>query len=714
MTGRTSTVQNLGCGLHAWPVRIVRFLLGAILQRSVWANHAASQGRIRAGKCGRCVDPQLHHAPLVRSGLHIIMGRYKLVHERAHCAANGVGRIVAVSQITSVRDLKACGECEITVREHGALVAGEQGASRIGIHIVARQAMSVEDGLYVPRIVKYLGRARHGRDGTGRTLERQPGRHSRRRAGPILVTANAGGDFTGHDREKAQHALHGQVIGVQSHQLKAAKRRCQHVDRSIRLHRHCAQHTVQRIGTAAADRIHGPREVDGLGQVFQYEQFLDRAGSNTLHVSPEVDIGHDQLAAGLRQIRLRRNHGLPQSGAYRSRLVQPAPVPGQLRRQPIEFPGSAPSIHQQKACFFSHEKGVFRQRIGITELASLVDHALGARVVRPQIRANQGYSALVLGLPVPWRIDHHDLVRARHGFGIQIHVPGQQVAVEGHLPGAIGIHDPQMVKILTRPVHVFPSRVQDTTVRQDPGRVVLFDIGGEQLDIPAASVTAVQGGHLRVPARHPSPGARGAEDDVTIRQIRGLQIVERTVRQLSQSGPIYIDLVEMKRIRAAPAIGEEDLAAVIMYLRITHSPLWIGHETCHPAVLEIQFTQIACSAIDLVIHVRDGVPDVLVPMGPLELTYSKDNLLNPVQGLGGLRKIRADRACQTQTGHSRRQDREREKTFCTLLKFPRETVVLFVCHSQKNLPVRTRSTTAGLDLSLDQYNRGACGMQMPG
>ena len=216
---------RVGGRLHTRPAHVVRLGFGAVLQRRVGANHTGPQCGIGTGEGGRCVNPQLDRAQFLRARLRVVMRGTQLVHQRTGRTADRVGWVVAARQVSAVGQLQPCGQGKVAVREHGALIAGEEHASRVSLDIVTGKAVPVKNGLDVPRVVKDLGHARYGLDTTRRPLERLHGTYNRRCLGSILVAPDTGRHLAGHHRQKTQHAFHGQIVFIQGHEEQAPHRR---------------------------------------------------------------------------------------------------------------------------------------------------------------------------------------------------------------------------------------------------------------------------------------------------------------------------------------------------------------------------------------------------------------------------------------------------------------------------------------------------------
>ncbi|KPK41552.1 MAG: hypothetical protein AMJ65_09235 [Phycisphaerae bacterium SG8_4] len=71
-----------------------------------------------------------------------------------------------------------------------------------------------------------------------------------------------------------------------------------------------------------------------------------------------------------------------------------------------------------------------------------------------------------------------------------------EVAVIDHLPGAVGVGRPEMVKRDPAAVDVLPPLVDNPAVGENPGCVVVLDVAGYRLDAAAVSVARVQDRHL--------------------------------------------------------------------------------------------------------------------------------------------------------------------------------------------------------------------------
>ncbi len=123
------------------------------------------------------------------------MGAVQLVHKGAGGTADGVGRVIAAGQVAAVGHLQPGREGEVTVGEHRALIAGQQGATLILVGVVALQAVPVPDRLNVARIIEDFRRAGNGSDlaAAGRTQQPQHSWIAARGNGAVFVAPGAGG-----------------------------------------------------------------------------------------------------------------------------------------------------------------------------------------------------------------------------------------------------------------------------------------------------------------------------------------------------------------------------------------------------------------------------------------------------------------------------------------------------------------------------------------
>ena len=137
-------------------------------------------------------------------------------------------------------------------------------------------------------------------------------------------------------------------------------------------------------------------------------------------------------------------------------------------------------------------------------------------------------------------------------------------------------------------IDVFPAHVEDAAVGQHPGRVVVVVVAGEHADVLAVAVAAVERRHASVPAVDEPPASRRAEDDAAVGAVGRLDVVVGPVGQLHEPAAVDIDFVEVERVGSAGPVGEEDLLAVVVHLRIADAALGIVEKHLHLAGAKVQ------------------------------------------------------------------------------------------------------------------------------
>ena len=179
-------------------------------------------------------------------------------------------------------------------------------------------------------------------------------------------------------------------------------------------------------------------------------------------------------------------------------------------------------------------------------------------------------------------------------------------------------------------IDVFPARVEHAAVGQRPGRVVLFVVAGDGADVLAVGVAPVHDGDLREPAVDPALAAGGDEDDVAVGQVGGLDVVVGAVGELAQAGAIGVDLVEVVLLRAAFAIAEEDLLAVVVDLRVAHAAARVVEQGGEFARGQVPAVELGAFAPGLALRVVGVVADVGVPMavGLVQLAGGEDEIVH--------------------------------------------------------------------------------------
>ena len=234
------------------------------------------------------------------------------------------------------------------------------------------------------------------------------------------------------------------------------------------------------------------------------------------------------------------------------------------------------------------------------------------------------------GMAMAGREARHDFVRAGDRLGVNHHDAGVVVAVPGHLGGAVGVGGPEMMVVDLAAIHVFPARVEQAAIGQRPGGIVLLVVAGDGADVLAAGVAAIQDGDLREPAVHPALAARGDEDDVAVGQVGGLDVVVRAVRELAQAGAIGVDLAEVILLGAALAIAEEDLAAVVVDLRVAHAAARVIEQRGELARGQVQAIELGAFPPCLARRVVGVVADVGIPMpvGLVDPARGEDDIVH--------------------------------------------------------------------------------------
>ena len=113
-------------------------------------------------------------------------------------------RVVASEHIANlvVRE-----QCVVALHKPLAAITGQYNSPRWLLRTVTGNAMLVPDGLDVPRVVEDFRHVCQGRYPAGGTLECLGKGRVGHHLGPLLVTAHAGTDLPGHDRQKTEHAF---------------------------------------------------------------------------------------------------------------------------------------------------------------------------------------------------------------------------------------------------------------------------------------------------------------------------------------------------------------------------------------------------------------------------------------------------------------------------------------------------------------------------
>ena len=92
-------------------------------------------------------------------------------------------------------------------------------------------------------------------------------------------------------------------------------------------------------------------------------------------------------------------------------------------------------------------------------------------------------------------------LRRQHGRA------GIEVSKINLMSRAVRVRRPEMMVMHLRSVDVFPAHVDKLTVRQNPGRVFLFRVAGNGVDVFSVGTAAIQRRYAHKPALHPAFGA---------------------------------------------------------------------------------------------------------------------------------------------------------------------------------------------------------------
>ena len=113
--------------------------------------------------------------------------------------------------------------------------------------------------------------------------------------------------------------------------------------------------------------------------------------------------------------------------------------------------------------------------------------------------------------------------------------------------------------------------VEHPPVVQHDGLEVRVRVEADLLDVASIGVHRVQDARSFLVIELAVSGAVRAKDDPAIRQVIGIDVVAVAERQLSQSGAVEFDLVDVKSVRLEVlAHGEQDLRAVVREFRTLH------------------------------------------------------------------------------------------------------------------------------------------------
>ncbi len=147
---------------------------------------------------------------------------------------------------------------------------------------------------------------------------------------------------------------------------------------------------------------------------------------------------------------------------------------------------------------------------------------------------DDGQGSAVLGDAVAGREDGEDFGGSGDWPGIDHDDSRAEVSEVGLGVGAVGICGPEVVEFDLGAIDVFPAGVEESSVGEDGGGVVVLGVCGDWSEVFAVGVAAVQDGDLGIPAIDPAFAAGGAEDDIAIGQVGWLDVVEVAGGQLAE------------------------------------------------------------------------------------------------------------------------------------------------------------------------------------
>ena len=159
--------------------------------------------------------------------------------------------------------------------------------------------------------------------------------------------------------------------------------------------------------------------------------------------------------------------------------------------------GPARVVHQHDLLRLRRHKSLWGEPPWIAELGGLTDGRGKPRLVGTAGRINNRDRSLVLPPSMTWRENGDNLLGALDRLGIDHQCAGVHVAKVDHLGRPVRVGCPQMMVVDLGAVDVFPTLVEDPTVMKRPGRVVVFQVGGNGMDVFAIRPATMEDGHLR-------------------------------------------------------------------------------------------------------------------------------------------------------------------------------------------------------------------------
>ena len=188
--------------------------------------------------------------------------------------------------------------------------------------IMTFQAMPIEDRLDVAREIEQVGCVSNRLDFVGAFAEcGELVGEMRGRLGTMFVAADATNYFARLRRGETLHSFDSEFVLVQRDEKDAAHGWDFQVSGAVFLDRHGAEDVFEGESAAVADGFHTAGEMNRHGQTFQYEQLLDFARFDPVHISALVNIGQNHSPARLRQIEVRRNNRFARTSQQGTRFM---------------------------------------------------------------------------------------------------------------------------------------------------------------------------------------------------------------------------------------------------------------------------------------------------------------------------------------------------------------------------------------------------------
>ncbi len=150
--------------------------------------------------------------------------------------------------------------------------------------------------------------------------------------------------------------------------------------------------------------------------------------------------------------------------------------------------------------------------------------------------------------------------------------PIRIAAVIFHLPGAVGVHVEQYAVVTVGRIGIFPAQIQYPAIGKYRGAPVMLLVETQLADMTAVRVHPVESGAARTPvyAGHGREEGRGRENDVAVRQIAGVVMVNIGLiarRHLTQTGSVGKDLEYLPAVLRADG-GKQEPVRIEMQVHI--------------------------------------------------------------------------------------------------------------------------------------------------